>query len=352
MKKERINYLDLIKTIAIIFVVFVHYSWDDGSIISNISMMLCIIAVPLFFMVNGTLLLNNKFDLNKHLKKMLNIYLGIVSFKILIFVIYYIIGIGRDVGKLDFIYYLFFNRNIVGISTEHFWFIFSLLKIYFVYPFIKIAIDKKENNNKTIVCILIFLFCLSFLPELLNTINVYFLKLNNFNPWIIKETFSPIFECEYLFYFVFGYTLHKKYYKTGINKKSVIIITTIIIIAIMGIISLKLLQDGSLSGVYNGINNKYLKISNLLLSSSLFVLLSKIDMDNSKIVNYIGSRTMNIYCIHMLIVSFMFNYLLPKINLLGFIPNLIKTIIAIVISIVLTELMKKSKYLKKVFNLS
>lgn len=53
VKKKRIYYLDFIKSISIILVIFVHYPWISSSPASNISMCLTIIGVPLFFMVNG-----------------------------------------------------------------------------------------------------------------------------------------------------------------------------------------------------------------------------------------------------------------------------------------------------------
>ena len=56
MNNSRINYFDVLKTICIFLVIFVHYPWISESKWANLSMIITIIAVPLFFMINGALL--------------------------------------------------------------------------------------------------------------------------------------------------------------------------------------------------------------------------------------------------------------------------------------------------------
>lgn len=80
--KERFVYLDFIKVLAIYFVCFYHYNNFQIDILSNPSFLTyssyfikCISStgVPLFFMVNGALMLTRKYDLKKHTKKIINI---------------------------------------------------------------------------------------------------------------------------------------------------------------------------------------------------------------------------------------------------------------------------------------
>lgn len=60
MNNSRINYFDVLKTICIFLVIFVHYPWISESKWANLSMIITIIAVPLFFMINGALLLEKE----------------------------------------------------------------------------------------------------------------------------------------------------------------------------------------------------------------------------------------------------------------------------------------------------
>ena len=59
---KRINYFDVLKALSIIFVIYLHYPWTSASWGTNITMMICYIAVPLFLMINGTLILNKKIN--------------------------------------------------------------------------------------------------------------------------------------------------------------------------------------------------------------------------------------------------------------------------------------------------
>lgn len=71
-KRTRFFYLDILKIIAIFLVIFCHYQTVGNTILDNMAMTICYIAVPVFFMVNGALLFNKSFDLKKHIKKQLH----------------------------------------------------------------------------------------------------------------------------------------------------------------------------------------------------------------------------------------------------------------------------------------
>lgn len=84
------------------------------------------------------------------------------------------------------------------------------------------------------------------------------------------------------------------------------------------------------------------------MTSSIFILFSQIPFKENKIITFIGSRTINIYYIHMIIVGYAYIYILPYfITLTGMKLNLIRTILVLSISIGITELLKKVKYIKK-----
>ena len=346
--KERINYFDLLKTISIFLVVTVHYTWLSDSAACNILQIICILAVPVFFMVNGALLLDRELVLKDHIKRMITIYLSLVAWRVLIFVIYYFINGGTEVSRYGILEHALFNKKLAGIPTEHMWFTFALLKIYIIFPFVKYAIDKDKNICKYAV---VLLFCVSYLPDFLSTINTYFIKRKDIDPFIVSSSFSMLSGCEYLLCFILGYMLHKRFYKTGLDKRSLIILILLICTAMAGFIYLKLLQDGGIAGPYQGIPNRYRKVSGLLLAGSVFVLFAKIDIKNCRLVSFIGRKTMNIYNIHMIIVALLYSYVLPIWNVKGILPNLAKTIATFVAAILVTELLAKIKPVKKLFNL-
>lgn len=82
-QKKRYDSLDLLKMIAIIMVIIlhcIHFEMNfiqENSFKSYINFFIRILCegVPIFIVVNGFLIINKEFELKKHLKKLLNIFL-------------------------------------------------------------------------------------------------------------------------------------------------------------------------------------------------------------------------------------------------------------------------------------
>ena len=82
-KSKRFDYIDLIKAIAIFFVIMIHnYKASVDFVVSpslktyiSFIVRLMIEGVPLFVTVNGFLIINKRLDLRKHIKKIMKILL-------------------------------------------------------------------------------------------------------------------------------------------------------------------------------------------------------------------------------------------------------------------------------------
>ena len=75
MDNNRVNYFDVLKMICIFLVIFVHYPWISESKCSNLSMIITRIAVPLFLVINGALLLGKEtFDKKNIIKRQFRLY--------------------------------------------------------------------------------------------------------------------------------------------------------------------------------------------------------------------------------------------------------------------------------------
>lgn len=146
MEVKKIQYLNVIKSISIFLVVFCHVVLlKSNGVIDNICMLICWIAVPCFFLVNGAILLNKELKLKKHYKKVFFIYLINVIWR-LIYLIIYITCLNFkicDVGKIDVLKYLLFFGNLLPINTNHFYFIEAMLAIYTVFPIIHMCFNNK-----------------------------------------------------------------------------------------------------------------------------------------------------------------------------------------------------------------
>lgn len=358
VKKKRIYYLDFIKSISIILVIFVHYPWISSSPASNISMCLTIIAVPLFFMVNGALMFSKELDIKKHINKTIVILISCATWKILILSICLIakkVSI-NNYNLIDILLYCLTSKNLNGVPAEHLWFLYALIKIYIIFPFVYIAMQK---NRKYLIWILIYCIIFSFGIDFLNNMSKYLnttfgiIKVN-FN--VFKDTYNIIGNnTQYLTFFIFGFLLHNKFYNTKLSVKDSILIFFGIVFGFCFIIFTRYIQTGNfVTGKYIRIDNDYGNIGNLTLCISLFIFFSKVTFKNrlfNKCINFIGSRTINIYYIHMLVLLFISNIHKYFIRFNGAKLNFARTIIVLIICIAITEFMKLIKTVKKILNL-
>lgn len=359
MKNKTISYFNLIKALSIFLVIYVHYPWISQSRGSNLTMLMTIIAVPLFFMINGALLISKEFNLKRHINKLTKLIFATIAWKILITIVWVLI---RQVNIQNYTFAeillsLFTNYRLENVPTEHLWFMYSLFKIYIIFPFIKTFLDTGENK-KYLKTILIFLFIFSFGIEFINTlikiINTKFdlSILNNASFEMFNNAYNPTLDTNLLFYFLFGYYLYCKHPEgKKYSLKNYILIILYYIMGLSLVLIARYFQCGSLlDGNYERVINDYCKIGTFFMSYSVFILCSKVTIKN-KIIDYIGSKTFNIYFIHMLIVSVLLTYIYPILKVSGAKINIIRTFIALLLSIVLTELLKRIPFINKILNL-
>ena len=178
MNKQRYYYLDILKTIAIIFVCSYHFSWIGNCAYTEQGLTNMIlfkrffvgihsICIPIFFMVNGALLLNSKMNFRKHIRKMVVL---LVQFWIWRAITIGILGLHsgiqiNNIGMINILNGIFLFGGIEGVDMSHFWFIPTLISIYIIYP---IMIKTFSEENKHIFeAFLLILFVLCFLDRIL-----------------------------------------------------------------------------------------------------------------------------------------------------------------------------------------
>ena len=108
---KRIEYIDIIETISIYFVVYIHNNTIIGTTsMANITLQFSsVISVPLFYMCNGALLFSRKLNTKRIYKKSLIIFISIILWKIIIA----LLKIGFQFFKMkkkEIFYYLIANN--------------------------------------------------------------------------------------------------------------------------------------------------------------------------------------------------------------------------------------------------
>lgn len=353
VENKRVLYLDIIKTISILLVVFCHMPiLRKESIIDNIAMILCWAAVPCFFMTTGALLLNKEWNFKKYLKKLMTLYVVICIWKIIYLIFFHCIE-KIDMfhtSKKSILNYVFLFSSIQGVNDGHFWFMYAYLSIYIIYPLFNICFKNTKELKYFLIVITIIIFAFSILPQILE-LGLEFFKIKNIsiNSFIKINPFGGY--PHMLLYFIIGGFLYRyNIYERYVDKKKIIRLLSIFIMVLgtIGLLLVKKNHTGTFEWNDTYLHNGYKWSSTVLLSVGIFICLQGINIKRktvNKIFSAIGANTIGIYYLHILVLSFISNV---KIMHRGFAVNSLKTIMVSIICYVIAIVLKKIPVVKKI----
>lgn len=200
--RQRLRYLDLLRCWAICMVIVLHAM---TSVLTNTQLygtrtwLLCMLqnpfnrtGVPLFFMISGYLMLRDERTLDiagfykKHLPR---IAVPLLVWN-LIYLLPSVLSGGEGLVQLPARY---FTTLINNGSSYHFWFVYTLLGIYLITPFLKRIVDGCTTAQLAVL-LAIVVFPGAIRPFLNRTFSIYI------------YLFDPLME-SYLGYFLLGYLL-------------------------------------------------------------------------------------------------------------------------------------------------
>lgn len=345
MKKRKIN-VDLLRCLCIIAVVFIHTTANSmvinyPSMDSKIILLISIItscAVPLFYMLSGAFLINEKnTDIKKSLKKTSYLYLQVILWTIIYQLIFKFIQ-HQNINIVNIII-----KSFTSSQVGHLWFMYPLMGLYILLPFIsRIYIKLTENEKKYLIVIL----CI--IPTVISTLNI------KYNDLFTIPFFSVGFP-EIGLFILGKYLFEKKELK---NKKAMILSLFIIII---GFYLIKLVSNFYITnqGIsYSKPYFDYNKLPNLLMIIGIFI--AMMNLENAcikipnilkKVIEYIGSNTLGIYFIHMIYIYLFPTIKIGKIYLTSNLGNLFNMILGclfyFIISILSVLIINKIPILKK-----
>lgn len=146
--KRRIVGYDVVKSLAMLFVVILHYSfytrYYSSGTAGTLLTTLCVVCVPLFFAVNGALLLPRPFDVRKHIRKTVTIVAVIAMWKNIVALFCIFVDKTHPVTVKDFLRFQL-GGGFGEYPTGYFWFMNALIAVYLVYPLIKMLFDCKDG---------------------------------------------------------------------------------------------------------------------------------------------------------------------------------------------------------------
>ena len=156
--RTRIPYLDFLRCLAIVLVVALHASIPilvNTALYQTPSWYLCMMqnsinrmGVPLFFMISGYLMLNHSNTANVgdfYRKNLLKLVIPLLIWNL----VYYLVDLQRSGGAFSASEFLGLLLN-QG-SGYHMWFIYTLLGIYLMLPFLKRIVDTTTPAQQLIL---------------------------------------------------------------------------------------------------------------------------------------------------------------------------------------------------------
>lgn len=327
--------MDILRIMASLAVVLIHvsaryflfseinsFNWK----ISNLFLSCTRWCVPIFFMLSGCFLLDKKISIKILWKKyVLRLLIILISWN----VIYHIPRHKSIIFSISDIINLFFSPG----AGFHLWFLYSLIGIYIVIPFLHKIV---QCGLSRYLLLLWFLTCV-------------FLRNINFPNGCDLFTSNIIhfpFCIEYIGYFVLGYFLNKEI-SLSINQRK--------LIYSIGCVSLIVIMVGTyvlcrFTGNRSEYFYDYLNIFNVLVSIALFVFFrydvhvcykGRLSVKMKKLISLLSFSSLGVYLIHvyvLIIISKFITYL--SFDALYAIPIiwLTTTVISFIISFILSKI--------------
>lgn len=325
----RINYINGLRLIATLGVVFLHASagiLDLREIPSPTDkfMHTCFkysmqFAVPIFVMISGALFLNPAKEIGYPL--MLRKYVKRIALALLIFGLPMCLietYFSNSGGGLTSIIHF-----ITGHSWTHMWYLYMLIGLYLITPIIKPFVTQATDKDR--IAALILMFVISSLFPTLNNMGA------GLTSWMIIST-------PYIFIYMLGYWLCWKAPQGIVGNRSALTVVTLLCLAII------------VAKCYYGFNYYgYADPVTICLAATLFLLFRSFNM-NWKFANWIAPYCFGIYLVHNVFINFAYKFLkietesvVPILNFIGFF--LLFTLLSLASTYILMKIPFMRKYI-------
>lgn len=330
MKKE-VNYIYNIRAFAIMCVIMLHcmipyvsnpaYYGSKSYFFNLIVNSIARTGVPLFLMISGALILNDNLTNNIksfYKKRLSKLLIPLLSWNIIYFLFYIKLG-NNELDLMSFIKQVLNNG-----TAYHLWYVYNLLSIYLLAPFLKKIAD--NSSVKQLIFLMVLMgFGTTIRPAVNKLISPVYIYL-----------FEPIFNGYFLF-FLAGYILDK----IELSKK------TFLLFLVFGVVGMAISLFGnhisSSSDIINFKFNGGYDISWFLLSMAIFILFrSKISHSN-RFIKSISKSSYGMYFIHVALIDLVLRYFMFESS--PVILEIYLFIITFVASYGLSLLFRKAKFL-------
>ncbi|OZG65657.1 acyltransferase [Bifidobacterium eulemuris] len=367
---RRWDNLDLLKAIAIFFVIIYHVGgpyqggeWlkldgDNPAAIANFGVIgVFSLCVPIFFMINGALLLNKPLNLKKHIIKIVVLIILTFIWSFITQIIFVAVGYWPE--KITLIDLVKNTYSLPQSLNNHLWFMGALVIIYIFFPLIKSSWD---YNRSWFLFFLFFSMICVFGNSLMNCgIDILqFIKNGTIGDGVANHDFLGIFNPlrgingHAFVYFMLGGILFEQ--KETLNTSQYRQIALVVfIVSILLYWSFNMLIAVSGHAEYDIVWHGYEAPSTLLATAALFVATLNIHAEQFIRVplHFIGGNTLGIYFVHWILIGVVRASGIHIQSVLGrsILPYIVYAAIILVVSCIICWIISKVPGVRKLIRL-
>lgn len=344
MKNKKNLTIEMLRIIACFLVIVCHTNgWGFDKLTFNLPWFLSIgiyliskTAVPIFFMITGALYLKKDYSYKEMLKK--------IFFRIVVpLVLFSAIRYFKDYRQISLRNFMRFLKNLLSAKILiHYWFLYALMGLYLIIPFIRKMILNFENKDY-IIFFTIWIGFSGILPI-----------IQHYGAFTITSNFDIPLVAGYIGYLILGHYM-LNYININKNKKKLFI--NIIILVLSIIVSTIITYFENMRINQTTVFLDKLNYISIILPTINIVYITRYIFENIKpkekienlIIN-IGATTFGIYLTHWMIlgkVQYLMNIFLD-LNIHKFIATTIIQFIIFVIMVIGIYLIRKIPIVKKI----
>lgn len=295
-EKRRYIWLDIIKIIACFFVIMNHShnilfqtaGYNNGTVIFDaITFSICKVAVPLFVMTTGYLSLKKEISFKKTLLRIARILLPLIVAS------YYYYIMNSTEGSIAG----FIKSFIANPQETYLWYLYMLLGLYFVIPFItKIVL----NSSRRELGLFVGLFLIA--PSAINWIAGLLHYSINTN-WF--SSFFHISVC---------YLIAGVYFSKIPLKRSFLAVAIALLVASEAPVAISIIKSYKASGQMVYSYDSWSSLPVIIASISIFYILRyffeeiKPQKRLSKFIQEVSATTFGIYLVHVLAINVLYDF--------------------------------------------
>ena len=359
---DRAFHIDLIESIAIFFVIVYHttiYFFDftqDNSLLNYVLYYFRTIlstCVPLFFFVNGYLLLNKEFILKKHIIKTIRLIILTLVWAIILMPTYMIID--HKPLSLGVIFKSILNLDMAW-GMNLFWFMGALICIYILFPALKALFDA---NKKAFMFFVAACFVLTFgvvfgsqvitvFGEALHISNKQTLRSFLYHPMLTMiNPFRGSYGYSFVYFCIGGliYSFEDRILKINALIRNIISALGIIV-SCGGLFLIGLFNTSIDKEVWDVVWNGYDTIFTLINVICIYIL-SLNYRKNLSVIRLISCNTLGIYFMHGLFIRLTRPWVEPKEFLCNLPLNLVYALLILFTCLMICIVIRKIPILRK-----